>query len=98
MAEVTNIAVSALSAYTLKQTVTANNVANLNSSNFKASAVAMQASQGRGVRATTTQGSDRVEISREATDMILTSNGFKANLKVLQTADEMSKELLNIKA
>jgi flagellar hook protein FlgE len=98
MAEVSNIAVSALSAYTLKQTVTANNVANLNSSNFKASAVAMQASQGGGVRATTTQGSDRVEISREATDMILTGNGFKANLKVLQTADEMSRELLNIKA
>lgn len=98
MADVTSIAAGALAAFSVKQTVTANNVANINTPNYRASTVVMQKDNAGGVSAAISQGSDRVELSREATDMIATGHAFKANLKVLKAADEMTKELLNIKA
>lgn len=90
--------VSALSAFATGQAVTANNVANINSTDFKASSVIMQENKSGGVSAVVLKGGDSVEISREAVDMIITKNAFKANVAVLKTSEEMSKELLNIKA
>jgi flagellar hook-associated protein FlgK len=98
MNSVTSIAASALAAFGVKQAVTANNVANVNTPDYRAAKVVMEEDEAGGVSAAISQGSDIVEISKEATDMITTSHSFKANIKVLQAADEMSKELLNIKA
>ena len=93
-----SIATGALAAFAQSQTVTANNLANVNTPNYSASSTVMSATQEGGVTTQVRQGSDRVDISREATTMLANSDGFKANLKVLTTAEEMSKDLLNIKA
>lgn len=98
MADIAGTASSAVSAFAFKQSVTAANVAKLNTTDSAASSVVMQTVKGGGVSASVVQGSDSVDISREAADMISTGGAFKANLKVLATADEMTKELLNIKA
>lgn len=45
-----------------------------------------------------TQGSDCVEISREAVTMPDKVNGNKANLKSVHVADEMTKDILELMA
>lgn len=98
MDSVSSIAGSALTAYGIKQAVTANNVANIETPEFKSSTVTLQEKTTGGVKASVSKTNDSVDISREAVNMISNSNGFKANIKTLQTQDEMTKELLNIKA
>jgi len=97
MSSVSNIANSALQAFSTAQQVTANNVANLNTDGFKASRATFQENGASGVSASASSTEDTVDFSREVTNMISNTQGFKANIKVLQAADEMSKELLNIK-
>jgi len=97
MSSVSNIANSALQAFSTAQQITANNVANLNTDGFKASRATFQENGASGVNASASRTTDTVDFSREVTNMISNTQGFKANIKVLQAADEMSKELLNIK-
>ncbi len=96
MSSITGISSSALAAYGTKQAVTANNIANISSTNFQASNTVMTENKGGGVAATVQQGSDSVDISKEAVDMMVTSNGYGANLKALQASDQMTKDALNI--
>ena len=96
MADVLGIAATALTAYGVRQGVTGNNIANLNTDGFKASTVVMHENKAGGVKAGVSQGSDNVEISREAVNMLDTVNGNKANLKTLHVADEMTKDLLDL--
>jgi flagellar hook protein FlgE len=98
MNSVSSIAGSALSAYGIKQAVTANNVANIETPDFKSSSVRMQERPNGGVQASVMKTNDSVDISKEAVNMISNSHGFKANIKTIQTHDEMTKELLNLKA
>lgn len=90
------IAQSGIEAYNTKMEVTANNVANVNSEDFKASRVTMKEDRNGGVKAEIAQTADRVDISREAVEMLSTATGFKANLKVIKSSDEMAQSLLNI--
>ena len=51
----------------------------------------------------TSDGMEMVEqsntdLTKEIPDLIMEKNGFSANLKTLQAADEMTKSLLDIKA
>jgi len=98
MNSISGITGSALQAFATSQQVTANNVANLNSDGFTASRTTFQDNRSSGVSASVSGTEDTVDVSREATNMISNSKGFSANLKVLRTADEMTRELLNIKA
>lgn len=98
MTDITGIASSALSAYGRKQAVTASNVSRLNTTDSASSSVVMQTVKGGGVSASVMQGSDTVDISKEAAEMISTSGAYRANLKVLSASDEMTRELLKIKA
>lgn len=98
MNNIGTISGSALQAYTTSLQTTANNVANLNTDGFKASSAMFQENGGGGVHAIVSKTQDSVDISREATNLLSDQNGFKANLGVLKTADEMTRELLNIKA
>lgn len=93
-----SISLSALQTFSLRQAVTANNVANSGSEGFKASFVRMQVQPSGGVTADVVGGNDAVDISKEAVDLLSNSSGFKANLKVVQASDEMDKTILNIKA
>jgi flagellar basal-body rod protein FlgC len=93
-----NTAGSALQAYGTSAQITAHNAANLNSDGFKASRTLFQESAASGVSVSVSPTEDTVDISREATNLISDSQGFKANVNVIKTADEMTKELLSIKA
>jgi flagellar basal body rod protein FlgG len=96
MTDILGIAGTAIAAYGVRQGVTANNMANLNTAGFNASSVAMRENRGGGVTAGAIQGADSVDISKEATDMLNSEDGCKANLKVVRVADEMTKELLDM--
>ena len=98
MADVLGIAATALTAYGVRQGVTGNNIANLNTDGFKVSTVVMQNNKAGGVNAGVTQGSDSVEISKEAVNLLDTDNGNKANLKSLHVADEMTKDIIDLMA
>lgn len=95
MADITGIATGALAAYGVRQAVTANNIANINTPGFKASNAVMKESKEGGVSASVSQGEDMVEISKEAVDMLDTAKGYEANLKSLQVSDRMLKDLLD---
>ena len=97
MSSVSNIANSALQAFSIAQQVTTNNVANLNTDGFKESRTKFQENGASGVTVSASSTTDTVDLSREVTNMVSNTQGFKANIKVLQVADEMTKELLNIK-
>lgn len=98
MADVTSIATSALTAYSMRQSVTANNLANVTTDNFKAATVQFEEQKSGGVNGYVVSGTDSVDISKEATALLQNNQGFKANLTALKTADDMTKEILNIKA
>jgi flagellar basal-body rod protein FlgC len=98
MNSINSIANSALQAFSKSQQVTANNIANVNTDGFTASQTTFQEQASGGAAASVTQTQDSVDISREATDLITNSHGFKSSIKALQTADDMTKELLSIKA
>jgi flagellar basal body rod protein FlgG len=95
MTNISGIATSALTALGVKQTVTADNVANLNTPDFKASYTVMKDNKEGGVTASVVRGEDRVEISKQAVDMLDTANGYKANLKTLQVKNRMEQDLID---
>lgn len=98
MTDIAEVASSALNAYSLKQSVTALNIAKLNTSDSAASSVVMQSINNGGASASVAQTGDRVDISKEAIDLATSGNAFKANLKVMKASNEMDKELFSIKA
>lgn len=98
MSGINTISGSALQAFSTGQQVTAHNLANLNTDNFKASNATFQENVNGGVTVTAASTQDAVDISREATNLLTNTQGFKASLAVLKTADEMTKQLLSIKA
>ncbi len=100
MGDIKSVAVSALDAGGIRLAVAANNVANMNTEGFKPSAVVQEENKTGGLKvsAIKEQGGDEVDLSREVVELMITEAGFKANVKVLQTHDEMLKTLLDIKA
>ncbi len=93
-----SIAATALNAFSVRQSVTADNIANVNTPDFKASTSRSEEIKGGGVTASAVKGSDPVDISKEAADLLVNSNLFKANVSTIKTADEMTRTLLDIKA
>lgn len=98
MNSVNSISGSALQAFGTSGQVTANNVANLNTDGFKAADTTFRESAGGGVTVKAAVTQDTVDISREAVNLISDTQGFKANVNVLRSVDEMTKELFSIKA
>jgi flagellar hook protein FlgE len=96
MNNASSIAQSGIEAYAAKMDVTANNIANVSSENFKPSKVTMAERRNGGVDATVTKAADQVDISNEAVQMLTTVNSFKANLQALKTDNQMTKSLLDI--
>jgi flagellar hook protein FlgE len=95
---ISDIAGSALQAFSKSQQITAYNISNLNTDGFKASKATFQENIGGGVSVTVTSTQDSVDISSEAVNILSNAAGFKANVNVLKTEDEMSKVLFSIKA
>ncbi|MGE4192287.1 MAG: flagellar basal body rod protein FlgC [Pseudodesulfovibrio sp.] len=101
--------VSALSALSTVQEVSANNIANVNTDGFKASSVVLESGPGdqgvevAAIRESSTPGSmiDGVEtsntdIGREMVGMISTSRAFEANTTFIRASEEMTGHLLNM--
>lgn len=96
MSNISGISASALDAYGTKQGVTANNLANINDPDFKASATVMKESATGGVTAAVVKTSDSVDISKEAVDLLSTASNYSANLKALKVSDQMMKNALDL--
>lgn len=93
-----NVAGSALQAFSKSQQVTANNVANINTDEFKASRTTFQENGSGGVSATASATKETVKISKEAVDLMSNTAGFKAGVAILETTDDMTKDLFSIMA
>ena len=107
--------ISAISSFSTKMNVTANNIANVNTDGFKKSRTLFKEGQSGGVAPIVDQvdtpgpvkeiledGETReveasnVDLSEELTGSIATQTAYKANLKTIQTADDMLGSLLDI--
>ena len=109
-----NSSISALHAFKTKLGVTANNIANVNTDEFKKSRATLKEGVNGGVqvevdrvdtpghRYQELQGDQMVEIEssnvnleEELPNLMVTQHAYKANLKVLQTYDQMLGSLLD---
>lgn len=95
--DITAIALSALSAYQTKLSVTANNIANLYTDGFKPSGARIQDNGGQGVYVTISQsGLQEVDLATEMISLMTAKLGIEASLKSIKTADEINKSILDI--
>jgi len=102
------IAVSALKALDKKLDVTANNIANVNTDEFKASRALFETREGPGVSVTiveedtpsTTQPdgveSSNVNLAEELVNLIATQHAYSANTHVIETDDKMKRSLIDV--
>ncbi len=105
----------ALSAYGTAFNVTSNNIANVQSDEFKSTkAVFNEGDNGSGVKVTLTQNNapgplvnqddgtlkelSNTDLAREMTDMITQQTGYEANVKAVQTDDEMKGIVIDMVA
>lgn len=112
-----NSASSALQSFGTALQSNANNIANVNTNEFKRTRVSHATVDPTGVKAQvekvdtpgaitfeeTSNGYEQVELSNvnlsaEIPDMNLNNTMYKANLKTIETVNEMAGELLNLKA
>lgn len=107
-----NSSISALHALSTKQSVTANNIANSESKEFKKSTTILEAGSNGAVRTKTqpvnTPGTminqpdgsleemSNVDLILETTEMITTRQGYEANLKALKISTEMEDSVLDL--
>jgi flagellar hook protein FlgE len=91
---------SAIAAYSAMLDNTANNVANVNTENYKPLETSMHESSNGAVTAYTkrSEEADQVDLSKEAVDLIIAEAGVKANMNVLKTAQETEKSVIDILA
>ena len=91
------IALSALNAFEKKLAVTANNIANMNTEDFKPSEAAMHDNANQGVYVTLSQSpTAEVDLAKEMVSLMMAKQGIEANLKTIKTGDEINKSLLDI--
>jgi flagellar basal-body rod protein FlgC len=107
-----NSGISALNALGTRQAVTANNVANLDTPKFKRAttvleegesgslSVKVQQVNSPGVMINQPDGSleelSNVDLGKELSDMIPTRHGYEANIKALETQDEMEDSVIDL--
>lgn len=101
--------ISALDALSTVQAVSANNITNVNTDEFKASSVVLESGPGdqgvdvAAIQESTTPGAfingvetSNVDLGREMVDMIQTSRAFSANTTFIRASEEMTGHLLNM--
>ncbi len=102
--------ISAIKAFGTKMASAAKNIANAQSKGYKKSRVILEEKEGNlGVKASVSrpdkpggvddagEGISHVDIAEEFLTTIYTEHGIKANIKAIQTVDEMSGTIINIK-
>ncbi|MBF0377471.1 MAG: hypothetical protein HQK72_08290 [Desulfamplus sp.] len=109
-----NSSSQALRAFDTGIAVTANNIANVESDNFKSSRTVMNEGNNGGVKVSlsknsadgplvtqsngTTKELSNTDLATEFTSMINYQSAYGANVKTIQTDDEMKGTILNMKA
>ena len=101
MPSLSSIGNSGLQAALLRLDASANNVANMNTPNYRRQVVQQEAAaDSAGVLATVQrqQEAEGVALEKEAVEQISATYAFKANLQTIKAQDEMMGSLLNVKA
>ena len=101
MSSLSSIGSSGLQAAQLRLDASANNVANMNTPNYRRQVVLQEATaDSAGVRATVQREpqAEGVALEQEAVEQISATYAFKANLQTIKAQDEMMGSLLNVKA
>jgi flagellar hook-associated protein FlgK len=101
MSSLSSIGSSGLQAAQLRLDASANNVANMNTPNYRRQVVQQEATvDSAGVRATVQREpqAEGVALEQEAVEQISATYAFKANLQTIKAQDEMMGSLLNVKA
>ena len=88
-----NTNINALQAYRILTDINANNVANVNTEDFKATDAHITDK----LDISTHTSKYGTNLNKELTDQIVIENGFKAQIPAIKTQDEMTKTLLDIK-
>ena len=95
---INNSALSALNAFGTALNVTANNIANMNTNGFKPTSAEMSEDANGGVKVTLSQSQNAdVDMAKEMTDLMIEKFGVQANVRSLQTENEILKSLIDIK-
>ncbi len=95
---ITNSASSGINAFSVGLAVTANNVANMQTNDFKPSTAVMNEDPNGGVRVTLSQSQNTgVDPAQEMTEMIIEKMGVEANIKSMQTGNQVIKSLVDLK-
>jgi flagellar hook protein FlgE len=89
-----NTNVNSLLAHQTLMDINANNVANVNTEDFKATDAKIVDK----LEISASLSDTGTNLTKELTDQIVIEDGFKAQIPAIKTQDEMTKTLLDIKA
>jgi flagellar basal-body rod protein FlgC len=106
MVSALNAAVSGLRDATLRLDVAANNIANANTPEFAPSRVVSEEAPGGGVASTVTPGGpppdlpdmSGTDLATEMVNLIVAKITFAANARVISTAAELDRAVLDVRA
>ena len=95
---ITNSAISGINAFSAGLSVTANNIANMQTNDFKPSNAVMNEDPNGGVRVTLSQSQNTgVDPSQEMTEMVIEKMGVQTNIKSMQTGNQVIKGLVDLR-
>ena len=95
---ITNSAISGINAFGAGLSVTANNIANMQTNDFKPSNAVMNEDPNGGVRVTLSQSQNTgVDPAQEMTEMMIEKMGAQVNIKSMQTGNQVIKGLVDLK-
>jgi len=95
---------SALNAFSKKVAVVSNNVANMNTDGFKKSRTILEEGQNGGVEVliheeganVQTEENSNVDLAEEMVNMILAQRAYEANIKSIETQNELEGTIVDI--
>jgi flagellar hook protein FlgE len=88
-----NVNVNSLQAHQTLMDINANNVANVNTEDFKATDAKIVDK----LEISSNVTDEGTNLNKEITDQIVIEDGFKAQIPAIKTQDEMTETLLDIK-
>ena len=89
-----NTNINALKAHQTFTDISANNVANINTEKFQATDAHIVDK----LEISTNINDNGTNLAKEITDQIVVENGFKAQIPVIKTQDEITQTILDVKA
>jgi flagellar hook protein FlgE len=99
MASISSIALSGMNAAQVQLNVSANNIANMNTPDYKRQAANLKSQPQGGVQASVSTTSDTGDnLAADIVGQLQAKNAFLANLAVFKTHDKMVGALFNEKA